>query len=96
MLRRSAASALRLLCRGLQAEAGPATRSIATRSLLVGSPLTGHVQSRGSSAASPFLGSLGSVRRYSDMEPFSGIYYPENEAEVGCPAPDFTCQGQGS
>lgn len=94
-MRRAAGTALRLLGRGLQAESKQLGTTLAARSLLVGSQLAGALRPGSHSvpvAVAAFSSSA--AARASDLEPYSGIFYPEPEAEVGCPAPDFTAAGE--
>lgn len=92
MQRRALTSALRLLAREAQAEGGAAARQYALRSVLVGAGI-GSSRQQAACAASAFKAAPSGARFFSDMEPYSGIFYPEPEAEVGCQAPEFTAQG---
>lgn len=90
-MRRAASSAVRLLSRELQAEGVSSTRQfskIAARVTTCAPSFFG--SSSQSRTASPVeTGNWRSTRHFSDIEAYSGIFYPDNECEVGGPAPEF-------
>lgn len=94
-MRRAASSAVRLLSRELQAEGVSSTRQfskIAARVTTCAPSLFG--SSSQSRTASPVeTGNWRSTRHFSDIEAYSGIFYPDNECEVGGPAPEFKAPG---